>query len=112
MRLLIASFKKEALRVSRDPFAFALWLGIPFSILLLMNLAFGGRSSSGPRPQGVILIADLDGTLLSGALNSAFSQGPLGDMFKPEKTTEADGRGRMAKGEASALIIVPKGFQD
>jgi ABC-type multidrug transport system permease subunit len=112
MRLLIASLKKEIRRVSRDPFAFVLWLGIPFSILLLMNLAFGGRSSSGPRPQGVILIADLDGTLLSGALNGAFSQGPLGDMFKPEKTTEADGRQRMGKGEASALIIVPKGFQD
>lgn len=111
MRLLLASFRKDARRTFRDPFALALWLGIPFSLLLLMNLAFGGRGSSGPRPQGVILIADLDGTLLSGALNSAFSQGPLGDMFKPEKTTEPGGRARMAKGEASALIIIPKGFQ-
>lgn len=112
MRLLIASFRKDARRTFRDPFALALWLGIPFSILFLMNLAFGGRGSSGPRPQGVILIADLDETLLSGALNSAFSQGPMGEMFKPEKATEAGGRARMATGEASALIIVPKGFQD
>lgn len=111
MRLLIASFRKDARRALRDPFALALWLGIPFSILLVMNLAFGGRASSGPRPQGVILIADQDETLLSGAVSSAFSQGPLGEMFKPEKTTEPDGRARMAKGEASALIIVPKGFQ-
>jgi len=111
MRLLIASFRKDVRRTLRDPFALALWLGIPFSILFLMNLAFGGRSSSGPRPQGVILFADHDETLLSGALQSAFSQGPLGDMLKPEKTAEQDGRARMAKGEASALVIIPKGFQ-
>jgi ABC-type multidrug transport system permease subunit len=111
MRLLIASFTKEARRASRDPFALALWIGIPFSVLLLMNLAFGGRSSSGPRPQGVVFVADQDETLLSGMVASAFSQGPLGEMFKPEKTSEADGRARMAKGEASALIILPKGLQ-
>ena len=50
MHLLIASLRKEARRSLRDPFALALWLGIPFSILFLMNLAFGGNSSSGPRP--------------------------------------------------------------
>lgn len=112
MRLLIASLRKEARRSLRDPFALALWLGIPFSILFLMNLAFGGGSSSGPRPQGVLLVADQDESFLSGMVVSAFSQGPLGEMFKPEKTAEQDGRARMARGEASALIILPKGFQD
>jgi len=112
MRLFIASFIKELRRVSRDPFALALWIGIPFSVLFLMNLAFGGRSSSGPRPQGVLLVADHDGSFLSGMVVSAFSQGPLGEMFKPEKASEEDGRSRMAKGEGSALIILPKGFQD
>jgi hypothetical protein len=111
MRLLIASLRKEARRSLRDPFALALWLGIPFSILFLMNLAFGGNSSSGPRPQGVLLVADQDGTLLSGMVVSAFSQGPLGEMFKPEKANENDARARMARGEASALIILPEGFQ-
>ena len=111
MHLLIASLRKEARRSLRDPFALALWLGIPFSILFLMNLAFGGSSSSGPRPQGVLLVADQDGTFLSGMVVSAFSQGPLGEMFKPEKADEPGARARMAKGEASALIILPKGFQ-
>jgi ABC-type multidrug transport system permease subunit len=111
MRLLIASFRKEARRAFRDPFAMALWLGIPFSMLFMMNLAFGGRSSGGPRPQGVLLVADQDGTFLSGAVAGAFSQGPLGEMFKPQKATEQDGRARMAKGEASAMVILPDGFQ-
>lgn len=112
MRLLLASLAKDLRRTLRDPLALALWLGIPFSILFLMNLAFGGRSSSGPRPQGTLLVADQDATFISRMIASAFSQGPLGDMFKPEKATEADGRARMAKGEASALIILPKGLQE
>jgi ABC-type multidrug transport system permease subunit len=112
MRLLLASVIKELRRTARDPFALALWVGIPFTILFLMNLAFGGRSSGGPRPQGTLLVADQDGTLLSGMVGSAFSQGPLGEMFNPEKTTESDGRARMAKGEASALVVLPKGLQD
>jgi ABC-type multidrug transport system permease subunit len=111
MRFLMASVRKEVRRLLRDPLAFALWVGIPFTIMILIHLAFGGADSGGIKPQGTLFIADHDNTLLSGSLKSAFGQGPVGEMFQTVTTSEAEGRRRMARGEGSALVIVPQGFQ-
>lgn len=112
MRLFLTALKKELRLIWRDRYGVALWLTIPVTILALMQLTFGGRASGGPKPRGTLLVADLDGTLLSGMLGTAFSQGPLGELFTVEKVDERQGRGKMARGEGSALIVVPKGFQD
>jgi ABC-type multidrug transport system permease subunit len=111
MRLFLTALKKELRLIWRDRYGLALWLTIPVTILALMQLTFGGRASGGPKPRGTLLVADLDGTLLSGMLGSAFSQGPLGELFTVEKVDEREGRSRMARGDGSALIIVPKAFQ-
>lgn len=103
---------KEMRRSLRDPVGLMLWLLIPLSILTLMSLVFGGRAADGPRPQALILMADEDGTLVSGMVGGAFGQGPLAQMFRAEKTSVEAGRARMAKGEAAALVMVPKGFQE
>lgn len=112
MRLFLTALKKELRLIWRDKYGLALWLTIPVTILALMQLTFGGRASGGPKPRGTLLVADLDATLLSGMLGSAFSQGPLGELFTVEKVDERQGRGKMAGGEGSALIVIPKGFQD
>ncbi|MCZ2098176.1 MAG: ABC transporter permease, partial [Anaerolineae bacterium] len=112
MRLFLAAAKKDLRLIWRDRLALALWLSIPAAILTLMSLAFGGSSSGGPQPRGTLLVTDLDDTLLSAMLGSAFSQGPLGALFTVEKASPQEGRARMARGGASALIVVPKGFQD
>lgn len=112
MRLFLAAAKKDLRLIWRDRLALALWLSIPAAILTLMSLAFGGSSSGGPQPRGTLLVTDLDDTLLSAMLGSAFSQGPLGALFTVEKVSPQEGRARMARGGASALIVVPKGFQD
>lgn len=111
MNSLAVSARKEFRLLVRDPFAILLWLAIPFSIMLLMNLAFGSRSS-GPAPSGILLVADHDATFVSSFVSSAFSQGPMASLFTVEKTGEPAARARLSKGEASALIVIPKGFGD
>ena len=57
-------------------------------------------------------MADEDGTFLSQALTAAFSREPLAKMIVIETTDQKEGRRRVDRGDASALLVVPKGFQD
>ncbi len=102
----LAAAKKDLLRRLRDPFAFLLWLGIPLVLAALIGLV----NSGGGKPRGRLLVADLDGSFLSRAVGSAFAQKPLSDFFDVETVEEAAGRARMDQGDASALLVIPKGF--
>jgi ABC-type multidrug transport system permease subunit len=84
-------------------------LGIPLVLVTLITLVFGGGQAT---PQGRLLVADEDGTLLSQALTGAFSREPLSKMLVMETTGREEGRRRMDRGDASALLIVPEGFQN
>lgn len=99
---------KDLRRLRRDPFLLAAALGIPFVQTLLVSLMFGGGD---PVPQGRLLLVDEDRSLLSTLLPGAFSQGPLGKMLFVETVAWEDGRRRMDQGAASALLFLPKGFQ-
>jgi ABC-type Na+ efflux pump permease subunit len=103
---VLAAAKKDLLRRARDPWAFLLWLGIP----LLLGLLIGMMNRGGGKPRGRLLVADGDGTFLSHAVSSAFAQKPLSEMFDVESVDEARGRERMDQGDASALVVLPKGF--
>ncbi len=107
MRFIWGTAAKDLRRRARDPFALALYLGIPIVIALLLYLVFG---RSGATPRGLLLIADEDKTLISSLLSGMFSQGKLAEMITVEKVEQGAGRARLGKGEASALLIVPKGF--
>ena len=93
----------------RDPLALATSLGIPLVLVVIITLVFSGGQAT---PQGRLLMADEDGTPLSQALTAAFSREPLAKMIVIETTNQENGRRRMDRGDASALLIVPKGFQD
>src|ERR1700675_2702050 len=109
MRFLLAVVRKDLGRLRRDPLALATSLGIPLVLVTLITMVFGGGQAV---PQGRLLVADEDGTLLSQALTSAFSREPLSKMIVMETTGREEGRRRMDRGDASALLIVPKGFQE
>jgi ABC-type multidrug transport system permease subunit len=109
MRFLLAVVRKDLGRLRRDPLALATSLGIPLVLVTLITMVFGGGQDM---PQGRLLVADEDGTLLSQALTRAFSREPLSKMLLIETTGREVGRRRMDRGDASALLIVPKGFQD
>jgi ABC-type multidrug transport system permease subunit len=108
MRFLLTAVRKDLGRLRRDPLALATSIGIPFVLVAVITLVFSGGQAT---PQGRLLVADEDGTFLSQALMSAFSREPLSKMIVIETTGRDDGRRRMDRGDASALLIVPKGFQ-
>jgi ABC-type multidrug transport system permease subunit len=109
MRFLLTAVRKDLGRLRRDPLALATSLGIPLVLVTLITLVFGGGQ---PVPRGRLLVADEDGTLLSQALTSAFSRQPLSKMLVIETTGREDGRRRMDHGDASALLVIPPGFQN
>jgi ABC-type multidrug transport system permease subunit len=109
MGFLLTAVMKDLRRLRRDPLALATWLGIPLVLVVLITLVFGGGQAT---PQGRLLVADEDKTFLSQALTAAFSREPLAKMLVMESTGRDEGRRRMDRGDASALLIIPKGFQD
>jgi len=107
MRFLIASARKDLLHIVRDPAGLAVWVGVPLVLLALISSVFGGERIT---PKGKLLLADEDDSLVSGLFTGAFSQGELGKMIETEKVTAEEGKRRMDRGGASALLIIPKGM--
>lgn len=107
MRFIWSCAVKDVKRRLRDPAALLIWIGIPFVALGLLELAFAGGEV---KPQAHLLVADADGSLLSQGLVAMFGQGPLAEMVKVEKVPLEDGRERMGRGGASALLVIPAGF--
>ena len=110
MAFLWSSLVKDLRRRIRDPLALVLWLGIPLVILTILLLAFGGSGSG--KPQARLLVADLDDSFLSGALSTAFGQGPLAEIVIVEAVELEEGKRKIGKGEGSALLVIPEGFGD
>ncbi|NNL95546.1 MAG: ABC transporter permease, partial [Xanthomonadales bacterium] len=109
MGFLFASMRKDLARWRQDKTALLIWLGIPFMLGGLITSMIDGGGGS---PSGVLLIADEDNTVLSGLVASAYSQDQFGDLIIVEQVTPSEGETRINKGDASAYLRVPEGFQD
>ena len=110
MRFIWTTAVKDWRRRRRNPLEVFLWIGIPLIIGLLMVVAFGG--TGGPRPQAHVLVADEDHTLVSGFLLGALSRQTADGFVRAEEVDREEGRARMENGDATALIVIPKGFSD
>jgi ABC-type multidrug transport system permease subunit len=107
MRFVWISTLKDLRRFRREPVTILTWLAIPAFIALILTVVFGPGEA---RPHGTLLIVDEDGGFGATVLAGAFSQGALGKMITVEKVARDEGRRRIDKGDASALLIVPTGF--
>ena len=107
MRYVWATAAKDLRRRLRDPLALVLWLGVPFAILALISLAFGGGDVA---PQARLLVADEDDSLVSGLLAGALGQGQMAELVQVEKVSPEEGRRRIAEGDGSALLLIPAEF--
>ena len=110
MRFLLVSLGKDLTRIRRDPLALVLSALIPLVVALLLRLAFGG--GGGASPTADLLVADNDESFVSGMFVGAFGSGPLEDLIRVETVTEEEGRARMEKGDASALLVIPEHFSE
>jgi len=107
MRFVLTSTVKDLRRIRRDPVTLLTWLGIPTFIAIILVVIFGRGDA---RPNGKLLIVDEDQGIGATLLAGAFSQGALSNMISIEKVEREDGRRRINKGDASALLIIPKNF--
>ena len=101
MRFLWLSMLKDLCRYRRDAAALALWFVLPLVITGMIGLVFGRGDSV---PQGLLLIADEDQGMAGTFLRESISRGPLGAMLAIQQVAQADGRRRMANGDAAALV--------
>jgi ABC-2 type transport system permease protein len=108
MHFLAISLRKDWARALRDPSQFAIALGIPVVLAVLLSLVFGRAPAS---PHGLLLVADEDNTIASDRFLEGFRRDPMRKMITIEKVTRSDGRTRIDRGDASAFLIFPKGFQ-
>jgi len=109
MRFVWDTALKDLRRHRRDPVGMALWTGIPLVVGSLIILAIGGRS--GPSPQAHLLVSDQDNSVLSKMLVGALSQDATGEFVRAEEVSLEDGQSRMDKGDATALLVIPDGFE-
>ena len=107
MRFVLLSALKDLRRMRRDPMALVAWIGGPLLIALLLVAFFGHEQ---PKPQGLVMIADQDKSLLSAIVIHAYTQDKLGEIFTVQQVPLETGRRRINSGDGSALVIIPKGF--
>jgi ABC-2 type transport system permease protein len=91
----------------REPVALLTWLGIPTFIALILVVTFGRGEA---QPHGKLLVADEDQGIGAALVSAAFKQGPMANMVIVERVSRGEGRRRIDKGDASALLIIPAGF--
>ena len=105
MRYLLVAAVKDIRRRLADPAAFAFWIGLP--LLLGGLLAFITDDGSAP-PRATVLVVDEDDTFVSGLLSTALGRAPTLDL---QPVALDEGRRRIDDGDATALLVVPAGFQ-
>jgi ABC-2 type transport system permease protein len=99
-------------RVARNPGLVLVLLAIPLTLATIEYFAFGRTAAVGKLPPTVVLVLDQDQTLVSGAVSQVFSSGPAKEMFDVKHVADRDEAAAIfRRGNAAALVVVPKGFQ-
>jgi ABC-type Na+ efflux pump permease subunit len=107
MSFALTSLRKDIMRWRQDATSTLIWIAIPLMIGGLITALMSGQ---GVKPHGVLLMVDQDESFLSELIAGAYSAGELGELISVEKTTLDEGTQRVNAGEASGLLIIPKGF--
>lgn len=99
-------------RMFRSPGLILVLMAIPLTIAGIEYAAFGRSVATGKLPPVKVLVLDEDRSFASGFVKQFFSAGPAKDRFEVSDAGGLDGaREQFSKGNASALIVIPKGFQ-
>ena len=108
MGFVLATARKDLLRLRRDWPSLLLWIGIPLLVGGILVLMFGGDAS----PRARLLVADEDESIVGRLVTGGFSQGPLAEIVDVEAVESDEGRRRIEKGDGSAFLVIPEGFGD
>jgi len=109
VRFVLTSAIKDLRRRLADPAALLMWMGLPIVIGVLLSLINGGN---GPTPKADLLVVDEDQSFVSRMMIGGSRQGRLAEFLNVEVVTADVGRARIDKADGTALLTIPKGFQD
>jgi ABC-2 type transport system permease protein len=114
MSAILHLLRSDLRRLLKTPSVPLIWLAFPIGLSLIEYGAFGsiGRSSTG-LPKGSLLFVDLDKSAASSFLGGSLQREPLDDFFTVvslDSVRQVDEQ--LLDNQASAALVVPKGFQD
>ena len=110
MRRLLLILRNDVRRHLKAPWAIVIFMVIPIAMTGLIGIIFAPRTEGNELPPIPVLLVDNDKGLASKLLVSSFDVDQMKKMFQVTVTDEADGRARMGKGKASAMVVIPQGF--
>jgi ABC-type multidrug transport system permease subunit len=108
VRFTLIAAAKDLRRRLTDPAALLMWVGLPVILGGLMSMIGDGTTV----PKAHLLLVDEDQTLVSGLVARAGNSSQLSQFLQIDPVSAEVGRQRIDAGEASALLVIPKGFQD
>ena len=110
MRRLLLVLGNDVRRHLKSPLAILIYIAIPMVMTALIGIIFAPRTEESMLPPIAVLLVDQDKGFASKLLLGAFDVDDMKKMFEVTVTDEAEGRRRMEKGKASAMIVIPEGF--
>lgn len=110
MRRLLLVLGNDVKRHLKSPAAILIFIAIPMVMTALIGLIFAPRTEESALPPIPVVLVDHDKNVASKILLGAFDADRLKKMFEVTVADEAEGRKRMEKGRASAIVIVPEKF--
>jgi ABC-type Na+ efflux pump permease subunit len=108
VRFVLVAAAKDIRRRMADPAALSIWIGLPLLLGGLLSFVSSGASEAPPRAR--VLLVDQDNTALSALFPTAVRPGNT--PIDLEEVALDEGRRRIDAGEATALLVIPAGFQD
>lgn len=105
----LAIVRRDLVRYIRNPVRTAMLFAIPLMLAAIFALAFGG--GGGDQITIRVLLFDEDDSLLSRVLEGA-GKSSSGPQQLDVVRVGSEGRAMMERGEASAMVHIPKGFTD
>jgi ABC-2 type transport system permease protein len=110
MRRVLLILGNDIRRHLKAPLVIVIFIAIPLVMTGIIGLVFGPRTEDSQLPAISVLLVDNDKGIAARLMLGAFDADELKKMFQVTVTDEADGRRRMAAGQASAMVVIPKGF--
>ncbi|HMA53029.1 MAG TPA: ABC transporter permease [Acidobacteriota bacterium] len=110
MRRLLLVLANDVRRHLKAPWAMVIFMVIPLFMTGIIGVIFAPQSDSGQLPPIPVLLVDQDKGLASKLILGSFDVDRMKKMFRVTVTDETDGARRMKRGQASAMVVIPKGF--
>jgi ABC-type Na+ efflux pump permease subunit len=110
MRRLLLILGSDVRRHLKAPLTIIIFILIPLMMTGLIGMIFAPRVEDGRLPPIQVLLVDHDQGLVSKLLVGAFDNDQMKKTLQVTVTDEAEGRRRMQKGSASAMVVIPERF--